>query len=159
MDDLDLLRQARDLLRTWVQQMHGMVPRDDSTNAGRLDPLIVALDVRLRRQPEYANPLAEARGVDERDCGSTIASVTWCCEKHANEDGEGSNDPVLERLYGLSGLPAEEAKAAVQREVAVLDAMGKVEIVQIVGGLPYIALGQANADAAAAELKRRGLEP
>jgi hypothetical protein len=74
MSDLDLLRRARDELRLWLQQMHGMEPRNASVDASRLDPLILALDVRLRRIHS------------ERDCGSTIGgSITFCCEKHADE--------------------------------------------------------------------------
>lgn len=160
MSDLDLLRQARDELRIWLRQLHGMAPRDATQDAMRLDPLIVALDVRLRQnpyrcEPDCTSPRCPAKlweqhqqfgcnnafvppgPYKEKDCGGASASWTYCCEKHA--EGHGSDETLI-----------READ-----ERAVLDAMTKVEIVEIVGGPAYIAHGQANTDAAAAELKRR----
>lgn len=46
--DADLLRQARDELRIWLRQMQGIMPRNATTDSMRIEPLILALDERLR---------------------------------------------------------------------------------------------------------------
>lgn len=86
---------------------------------------------------------------DSKDCGSTIGgSVTWCCEKHANEDGEGLVKP---------------------REQAVLDAMGAFtedELRESVAASrnappdwPKLRECKLSEAVCSAELRRRGLEP
>lgn len=48
MSDIDLLRQARDELRVWLLQLHGFKPRNATEDSNRIEPLILALDMRLR---------------------------------------------------------------------------------------------------------------
>jgi len=71
--DIDLLRLARNELRLWLRQMHGIEQRNATVDATRLDPLILALDERLRD-----------RSVNESDCGGTIGTFTYCCRKHSD---------------------------------------------------------------------------
>lgn len=56
------------------------------------------------------------------------------------------------------GAPEPATPARTEAERAVLEAMSRVDIVEVKGSLPYMALGRANAAAALAELARRRLE-
>lgn len=54
MSDDQLLRQVRDELRLWLQQMHGHQPRNATEDSARISPLIMKLDVLLRSEPPPA---------------------------------------------------------------------------------------------------------